>query len=145
MSILTPDDLRIFNPAIGLVKAEAMIADALAQAQLVAPCLLDPDGLTELQRSQFRSVLRVALLRWEEAGAGGVQASSETVGPFTRQERLDTSVDRSRRGLFWPWEIVLLESICQGQPNPSSPLDAPPEADSGPSPSPTGAGGVPLD
>lgn len=104
--LLTIDDLTPFA-TIGEDKAEAMVADAIAQASLVAECLGDVEDLTPLQISQAKSVLRGAILRWHDAGSGAV--SQQTAGPFG--VTLDTR--QTRRAMFWPSEISALQKICK--------------------------------
>lgn len=104
-TIIAPGDLAAFAD-IDPVKAEAMIEDALADASRVAPCISDED-LPEEKRAQFKSILRAAVLRWNEAGSGAFQ--QQTAGPFTA-----TADSRQvRRGMFWPSEIEALQSICR--------------------------------
>lgn len=84
-------------------KALAMIEDAEALAQLVAPCISDCDFT---QHSAVRAILRTALIRWNESGSGALQA--QTAGPFG--QTLDTR--QERRGMFFSTEIVALQTIC---------------------------------
>ena len=61
-----------------------------------------------------RAILRGAVIRWNDSGSGALQA--QTAGPFgqthdTRQER---------RGMFWPSEIVPLQSFCVDAPRAAS-------------------------
>lgn len=92
--------------ALGLT-ADQMIDDAEAQAMLAAPCLSGTEApLTVIQIAAVVSLLRGAILRWNDAGSGARQ--SITTGPFS--ETTDTTVRRS--GMFWPSEITSLQSIC---------------------------------
>ena len=94
---------------IDSAKAEAMIEDAEAQAMLVAPCLGDPDldpALTAIQVAAVKSILRGAILRWNDAGSGVRQ--SVTTGPFG--ETIDTT--QQRKGMFWPSELTNLQAVC---------------------------------
>lgn len=86
-------------------KANAMIADAEAMAVLVAPCLADEDFT---QQAAAKAVLRGALLRWNEAGSGALQA--QAAGPFSNT--LDTR--QERKAMFWPSEIEQLQGLCSG-------------------------------
>jgi len=104
MTFLTVDDLIPFASIDG-VKAQAMIDDAEAMAVLAAPCIT-ADGFTNA--AVVKAVLRGAVLRWNDAGSGAMQA--ETAGVFSRT--LDTR--QERRGMFWPSEIVQLQSLCAG-------------------------------
>jgi len=99
---LTPDDLEVFA-SINFDKAQAMIDDADAMALLIAPCISSP-GFA--YGPAVKAVLRGAVLRWNEAGTGALQ--QQTSGPFG--QTLDTR--QERRGMFWPSEIVQLQSLC---------------------------------
>lgn len=105
MTYISTSDLEPFA-TIESAKAQAMIEDAVAQAVLVAPCLSDPSALTPAQVAAVRAILRSAILRWNDSGAGAF--SQETAGPFSVS--LDTR--QARRSLFWPSEIGQLEAIC---------------------------------
>ena len=102
---ISAEDLEPFA-AIEPSKANAMIGDAEAQAIMVAPCLSDPDELTEHQQAAVKAIMRSALLRWNDAGSGAF--TQQTAGPFS------VSVDnrQTRRSLFWPTEIEQLQQIC---------------------------------
>jgi hypothetical protein len=101
-TFLTVDDLAPFA-TIEAVKANAMIDDAEAMAVLAAPCIT-ADGFA--YADAVKAILRGAVLRWNESGNGAVQ--SQTAGPFG--QTLDTR--QERRGMFWPSEIVSLQSLC---------------------------------
>jgi len=96
-------DLQVFSPDIDLVKAQGMIDDATALAVLAAPCIAD---VTFADSGAVKAILRGAILRWSEAGTGAL--SAQTAGPFG--QTLDTRPDR--KGMFWPSEIVQLQSLC---------------------------------
>lgn len=107
---LTPEDLAPFAD-IDLAKALAMIEDAEAMAFMAAPCLavVDLAGasvLTDQQRLSARAILRSAVLRWDQQGAGALV--QETIGPYS------TTYDNRerRRGLLWPSEIEALQKVC---------------------------------
>ncbi len=102
MTFLSPDDLTPFA-TIDPAKADAMIEDAEAMAVLAAPCITAV-GFTH--EAAVRAILRGAILRWNEAGTGALQA--QTAGPFG--QTLDTR--QERRGMFWPSEIVALQNLC---------------------------------
>lgn len=109
MAYLTPTDLAPFAE-IDEAKAEAMIADAVAQAILAAPCLATEADLDDNQLAAVLSVLRGAVLRWDEVGAGGaVTQHQQTAGPFSDGK---TFFQPQRRTLFWPSEIEQLQTIC---------------------------------
>lgn len=101
-TFLSVDDLEPFA-AIAASKAEAMIEDAEAMALLAAPCIGTADFA---HAGAVRAILRGAVLRWNEAGSGALQA--QTAGPFG--QTLDTR--QERRGMFWPSEIVALQGLC---------------------------------
>lgn len=106
MTFITTDDLAPFA-VIEEAKAEAMIADAEAQAILAAPCLVDDEtDLSAHQVAAVKAVLRSAILRWNDSGTGAFV--QETAGPFSVIQ--DTR--QFRRSLFWPSEIDQLQSIC---------------------------------
>lgn len=107
MELLEVTDLAPFA-SIDEAKAEQMVDDAIAQAILAAPCLEDIDSLTGMQIRQAKSVLRGAVLRWNDAGSGAFAA--QTAGPFG--VTLDTR--QARRSMFWPSEITDLQKICKG-------------------------------
>ncbi|MCL1838661.1 MAG: hypothetical protein FWG47_05020 [Propionibacteriaceae bacterium] len=108
--VLTPEDLKVFDPDIPLAKAEEMIADALAQASLVAPCLLEEDSLSENQIAQFKSVLRSVVLRFNERGPENVTTEQASFGPYQQSITVDNRQRLS--GMFWPSEKDLLRAIC---------------------------------
>lgn len=100
---LTPADLAPFA-TIDEAKANAMIEDATAEAALVAPCILG-DTLTATEQAAAKSVIRGAILRWNDAGAGGISTQS-VAGPITE------TVSGVRKGMFWPSEIRKLRRLC---------------------------------
>lgn len=98
---LDPSDLAPFIPDIPDDRAEAMIEDALAMAELVAPCIVD-DGFSHAGAA--KAILRGAILRWyDTANEAG---SQRVVGPFQ-------NVPQPRKSLFWPSEIEQLQSLCR--------------------------------
>lgn len=99
---VTPGDLSPFA-AIDSHKADAMIADAMALAAQIAPCILNDDFA---HPAAAKAIIRGAILRWNEAGTGAMQ--STTAGPFAAQ--VDTRI--ARRGMFWPSEITDLQRLC---------------------------------
>jgi hypothetical protein len=106
MALLTTDDLAPFA-TIDDDKAEAMVGDAVALAAISAPCLADPDALTDGQIAAAKAVLRAAVLRWADSGSGA--AASQAWGSFS--QTLDTR--QARRTMFWPSEITALQKICK--------------------------------
>ena len=112
-------DLEPFS-TIPLAKATEMISDAEAMAVLAAPCLpsmlVGPEGETvdarasrEAKLAAVKAILRAAVLRWNDAGSGGVTQTSLTAGPFGSQQTIDPT---RPKGLFWPSEIEQLRGIC---------------------------------
>lgn len=100
---LTNADLAPFA-TIDADKADAMIADALAMAARVAPCIAES---TFTYEAAAKAILRGAILRWHDAGTGAV--TQQGAGPF------QMSVDnrQQRRGMFWPSEIQQLQELCR--------------------------------
>lgn len=105
MAILTPADLAPFAD-IDPAKAEAMIEDAEAMAALAAPCITHEGFLDPSRKAAVKAVLRGAVLRWHEAGAGAV--TQQGAGPF--QQTIDTR--QVRKGMFWPSELSQLRDLC---------------------------------
>lgn len=99
---LTPEDLAPFA-AIAEAKALAMIEDALETARLIAPCIKDDEFAYP---GAAKAVIRGAILRWNDTGAGGVTTQS-TAGPISE------TVTTVRRAMFWPSEIEQLQSMCR--------------------------------
>lgn len=101
---LTLTDLAPFAD-IEPVKAQAMIDDALAMAERVAPCITTTEFAYP---AAAKAILRGAIIRWHDAGSGALQ--SQTAGPFGQV--VDTR--QPRRGMFWPSEIEQLQDLCKG-------------------------------
>ena len=99
---IVPGDLAPFA-AIDAAKAQAMIDDAMALAARVAPCILNSDFAYP---DAAKAIIRGAILRWNEAGTGALQA--QQAGPFG--QTVDTR--QQRRGMFWPSEISDLAKLC---------------------------------
>lgn len=100
---LTIDDLSPFAPNLDEAQAEAMIADALALAARVAPCILDDDFQYE---AAAKAVIRGAILRWVESGSGVYRM--QQAGPI----QLVTDNRQGRKTLFWPTEVDELRALC---------------------------------
>ncbi len=117
MSVITVADLLVFAPDVDPVKAQAMIDDAVAQASVVAPCVLDEMGLSAAQKSQFRAVLRGALLRRLESGAGAVvtKSTTDTAAEYSHSESETVDSSRMGRGMFWGSELATLARICRAR------------------------------
>lgn len=106
---ITPEDLAPFA-TIEQARAEAMITDALAMAAHIAPCTADDEFL---HAAAAKAVIRGAILRWHQAGNGGV-TQLQALG-FS--QTLD-SRPQSSRGLFWPSEIEQLQQLCSDNSTP---------------------------
>lgn len=89
-------------------KAAAMIADAMAMAKLVAPCIVTADFA---HPDAAKAIIRGAILRWNESGQGGLSQSTQTAGVFTQSDSFDNR--QPRRAMFWPSEIEQLQKMCQ--------------------------------
>lgn len=116
---LAAQDLADRGIAIDALRVEAMIEDVEARAALVAPCLGDPDAMTELQRKQVRAILADVLDRRAQNIAAGATTTSKTAGIYSESVTVSTEV--SSRALFWPSEIADLQGICaaiNGQQRP---------------------------
>ena len=101
-SLITVDDLSPFAE-IPAAKANAMIADAVAMAARVAPCINNADFA---YADAAKAILRAAILRWNEAGTGALQSQSAGAYAMTVDTR------QQRRGMFWPSEIEQLQALC---------------------------------
>jgi hypothetical protein len=108
-NFINASDLAPFAD-IEAAKAAAMIEDAEAQAALTAPCLADlaPE---DPKRGAVKSILRGAILRWNEAGSGAVQTT--VAGPYSQ-----TVQYQARRSMFWPAEIEQLQGLCASDEKP---------------------------
>lgn len=91
-------------------KAGAMISSALARAARVAPCIND-STLSADHVEAFKSILRDAILRWNDSGSGAFQQRTQTAGSFSLGETYDTR--QPRRSLFWPSEVEEMQAICK--------------------------------
>ena len=100
---LTAADLEPFAE-IDPIKADAMIADALAMAAVVAPCITDD---TFAYDAAAKAIVRGAILRWNDSGTGAF--SQQGAGPF--QVSYDNR--QPRRSLFYPSEISQLQDLCK--------------------------------
>lgn len=98
-------DLADLDPfaTIDVVKAQAMIDDAMALARFYAPCILADDFAFA---DTAKAIIRRAILRWNDTGSGAMQ--SQTAGPFG--VTIDTRQPQS--GAFWPSEIDQLQGLC---------------------------------
>lgn len=103
---ITPDDLAPFtDPPIPIDRAAAMIADAMAMAALVAPCITED---TFAFPDAAKAVIRGAILRWNDAKTGAI--TKQSAGSFS----LEIDSTQRRNGLYWPSEIEQLQGMCKG-------------------------------
>lgn len=113
---ISKTDLDAFADDITATKAAAMIADAMAMALLVAPCL-DDAQLTDKKAAAAKAIIRGAILRWHDAGSGALSQKQQAAGPFSQSETYDTR--QVRRAMYWPSEIEQLQSICRAEDDAS--------------------------
>ena len=79
---ITPAELRAYGLDITDETAELFIRDAVAMAVTIAPGLKTADQDTQ---DAAAGVIRGAIVRWGEAGAGGISSRLQVAGPFTQQ------------------------------------------------------------
>lgn len=103
---ITLADLTPFAPALASDKADIMIADALALAAQVAPCIKD-DDLSDEKSGAIKAILRGAILRWNDQGTG--EQAALTAGIFGFNPK-----GNQRTSLLFPSEINDLAKICAG-------------------------------
>lgn len=111
-TFLKPEDLSNFAD-IDAGKAADMIEDAEAQAQLIAPCIADLEPAS-LKFRAVKAILRAAVLRWNDAGAGALTTVQQGAGPYQQMTTVDNS--KKRVGAFWPSEIERLQDVCRQGP-----------------------------
>lgn len=113
---ISKTDLDAFADDITEAKAREMIADAMAMALFVAPCLDDPQ-LTDKKAAAAKAIIRGAILRWHDAGSGALSQKQQTAGVFSQSETFDNR--QIRRAMYWPSEIEQLQSICRADDDAS--------------------------
>ena len=101
---ITPAELRAYGLDITDETAELFIRDAVAMAVTIAPGLKTADQDTQ---DAAAGVIRGAIVRWGEAGAGGISSRLQVAGPFTQQEAY-----RQRTSMFFPSEEALLKRLA---------------------------------
>jgi hypothetical protein len=101
--LIVASDLSAFA-TIPKAKADEMIEDALGQAEIFAPCIFE-DSFAK-QRAA-KSILRGAILRWNEAGTGAIVGQSAGIYGQTVDTR------QPRRAMFYPSEIDALRKLCR--------------------------------
>lgn len=82
--MLTADDILPLTSGVSRDQVDILIEDTLADASQVNQ--FDPQEADPARRARLRSILRRAILRRIEAGAGGLRQRSETRGPVTQSE-----------------------------------------------------------
>lgn len=107
--LITPADLASFAK-IDPAKAAAMIDDALGLAEVHAPCINSPEFA---HRRAAKAILRGAILRWNEAGAGA--AVTKNAGIYG--QTVDTR--QPRKAMFFPSEIDQLKQLCRSDDDDS--------------------------
>lgn len=121
MPLITLADLTPFSPDLDEDKAEAMIADAEALAERVAPCIADPEFEYP---GAAKAILRGAILRWNDQGSGAGPALVAGVFGATPQSQ-------PRRNLFYPSEISQLQALCGGGRGKAFSIDTTPPLEDG--------------
>lgn len=101
--LITAADLAPFA-TIEAGKAAEMIEDALGMAEVHAPCINDP---AFAHRRAAKAILRGAILRWNEAGAGAAVTQSGGIYGQTVDTR------QPRKAMFFPSEIDQLRKLCR--------------------------------
>lgn len=104
-AFLSAEDVQRFNDDLDTAIVEDMIETVYADAVLVAPCIKDEDFGSPEYRVKVKSILRGVVLRWADAGSGGVK--QRAAGDFS--ETLDSS---SSGGKLRPGEIRELQDLC---------------------------------
>lgn len=107
-TLLAFSDLSPLAPSMTSEQAAIYIEDVEAQAAAEAPCILEPGFEHE---AAARSILRHAVLRWHNAGEGGLASRQQSAGPFGLTETVDT---RSHgEGRLYAGEIRRLKALCR--------------------------------
>ena len=105
-TFITAEDLAPFAE-IPQAKAEAMIADVVAKAARIAPCIKDADFADV---DAVKAILRGVILRWEANGpSGGRKQLSVGGGGFTQAETHEVF---GGGATFRPSEIEELQGLC---------------------------------
>lgn len=110
--LLTVDDIKVFAPTIDDAKAAAMVVDTIARAARFAPCLLEPENLSDSQKAAVKAILRDVVLRWNDVGTGArvTHSNQASTGPYSVNQ--SQTVEATSRVRFWPSEIAELQAIC---------------------------------
>lgn len=114
MALLEYEDLTVFLTTLDEEQGTVIVADVLAQATIVAPCVANAQFATDaVKAAAVKAILRGAAIRWYErlqAGSGAVTMVQQTAGSFSQMRQVDTKQPSAR--LFWPSEIVALQELC---------------------------------
>lgn len=103
---LTAADLQTFDKELTVEQCEALIADGMAMATQIAPCIVESDFA---HAAAAKAIIRAACLRWGSSGSG-VSSVQDSSGPFAQTTTFSSG---SRRSLFFPSEITALEALCR--------------------------------
>ena len=102
---LTPADFAAWD-VLEQDKLAVLIEDVLAQAEIIAPCIVEDDFP---YAAAARATLREAVLRRLDAGTGTLVTRQEGTGPFTRSETID---NRQQRVILRPADVTDLQRLC---------------------------------
>lgn len=99
--VITPDEIREYGIEADEALIQRVIADAIDQAELIAPGV---NNLDEATSKAVAAVIRGAVARYIEvvtnaAERGGAASSQDTAGPFSHQDSY-----RERTSIFLPSE-----------------------------------------
>ena len=96
---------------------DTMLNGLNAKAVRVAPCLgwtgVDADHPVPSDDvlAEAKLILLGIVKRWAEAGSGAFTQKTETTGPYSSMQTVDT---RQRTGYnLWPTEITQLQDLCR--------------------------------
>ena len=98
-------DFADWDTGVPEPRLQSMIDDAMATAARHAPCILSGE-LSDADAAFAKALIRGAILRWAEAGAG--VRKTETFGAHSYT--LETQ--QSRYGMFYDREISDLKDLC---------------------------------
>ena len=117
--VITPDEIRNYGVEAEDKEINQIIADAVDQAEMIAP------GLSLLEGQEARSVaavIRGAVARFLSVGGDGVTAEMNAAGPFTQQRSY-----QSRSTLFLPSEERKLIGAAQSGKRRAFAIDLAPD------------------
>lgn len=114
---IRPGDLTPFA-TVEEATAEAMIADAVATAERVAPCIMEDDFAYP---DAAKAVIRGAILRWIDS------INSATTTERAGQVSITTEANKPRRTvMFIPNEINQLQDLCRSSSSDAFTFDTAP-------------------